>query len=64
MYVCAQAQTPFPLCDVVELFPVPGTRDKNCLSLKKLFPRLETTVLTGTDKTKYKVSISSRNEGD
>ena len=42
---------------------MPGTRDKNCLSLKKLFPRLETTVHS-TDKTKHKVSISSRDEGD
>lgn len=42
---------------------MPGIRDKKCLSLKKLFPRLETTV-DGADKTKYKVSISSRDEGD
>ena len=56
-YVCAQARTPFPCCDVVEVFHVSGTRDKNCLSLKKLFPWLETTVLTGTEKMKYEVSI-------
>ena len=44
---------------------MPGTRDKNCLSLKKLFPRLETiATVHGTDKTKHKVSISSRDEGD